>query len=88
MTLPKKQYEERFQTICKTYITINKKATAKQIAEFINTHNFGISVTSGKIQYYLSRNIHKDYKSGRGCLRDCYNYTQKGQQPRQYYIEE
>lgn len=78
------------QIICKTYLTLRKKGTAREIFDFIQANNFGIAndISYEHVVDYLRRNVHKSHKTGRGCLRNCYDYTKEGHKARVYYIKE
>ena len=88
MALSKKAYNERLSILVKAYVTMQKKATSRQIAEWINFNNFGITITAQEVSSFMKENIHKEYKSSRGCLRNCYGYIDSGKNPRMYYILE
>ena len=76
--------------LCKAYLTLKGRGTARQIFDWMNTNNFGISNDIGYYQVvdYLRNNVRKEWVSGRGCLRNCYGYDKKGQRARVYYIDE
>ena len=88
MVLTKKERMDRMETLVKAYLTLKGYGTARQIFEFIDTNNFGLSITQGTVVNYLKNNIHADYKSGRGCMKNCYGYIEKGHNRRMYYIKE
>lgn len=90
MALAKEKSKERIGLLCKAYLSIRGKGTAKQIFEWICSNDFGISndVTYSQIVNYLSNNTYKKNQKSRGCLRDCYNFNKEGQKARVYYIQE
>lgn len=89
MALSNEQAKERMKVICKTYIAINRKATAREVFDFIQKNNFGISnIGYYQVVDYLRNNTYKRHKSGRGCLNNCYGYTKEGNKARVYHLKE
>ena len=90
MGLTREKSKERMALLCKAYLTLKGRGTAKQIFEWIYTNDFGITndITYYQVVDYLRNNLYKKNQKSRGCLRNCYNFNQDGQKARVYYIQE
>lgn len=88
--LSKEKSKERMALLCKAYLSLKGKGTARQIFDWMNRNNFGISNDIGYYQVvdYLRNNVNNGFATGRGCLRDCYGYDKEGQRARVYYLKE
>lgn len=88
MVLTKEMKQERLQLLCKAYMALNGRGTAKQVFEFIETNNFGFKVSYYQVVDFLRNNVYSKSKAHRNCLKNCYSFTQKGNKARVYYIRE
>lgn len=86
--MEKERTEDRILLLIKAYLTMKKSATSKQITDFINWNNFGVTTTQRQINKYLAMNSYKASHKSRSSLKDCYEYTQKGSGARMYHIRE